>query len=55
MAIGSAPEIGISFTTWGRMDDKSRELWFDYMKNNWGPDLMNGYGTLVEIERDNND
>ena len=55
MAIGSAPEIGTSFTTWGKMSSQAREDWYNHIRNNWGPDLMSGYGTLVQIKRENND
>lgn len=51
MAIGSAPEIGTKFTTWGQMDEASRQAWFDHMRNDWGPTLVTGYGTLVMVER----
>lgn len=51
MAIGSAPEIGTTFTTWGEMNVFARRDWFDHIRLNWGPDLVNGYGTLVQIER----
>lgn len=43
MAIGSAPEIGVQFTTWGRMDDASRQAWFAHIRTNWSGDLMGGY------------
>jgi len=45
MAIGSEPEIGTSFTTWGRMSDQARQAWFVHMVEQWGPDLMGGYAT----------
>lgn len=47
MAIGSAPEIGTEFTTWGQMTEESRLRWWAHIRNNWGPALVNGYGTLV--------
>jgi hypothetical protein len=47
MAIGSAPEIGVQFTTWGKMSPESRLAWFTYIRENWNDNLMNGYATLV--------
>lgn len=50
MAIGSAPEIGTKFTTWGEMSEEARQQWFVYMKS-WGPDLQGGYARLVQRQR----
>jgi hypothetical protein len=47
MAIGSEPEIGVEFTTWGQMSETARQAWFGHMQTAWGPDLTGGYGTLV--------
>lgn len=47
MSIGSAPEIGTQFTTWGKMNEAARVAWYEHMRTNWGPNLLNGYGTLV--------
>jgi hypothetical protein len=47
MAIGSSPEIGAKFTTWGKMDEASRVAWFKFMKEHWGPTLLGGYGKLI--------
>ena len=44
MAIGSNPEIGIGFTTWGQMNNLQRDAWFTHMRNVWGNDLAGGYG-----------
>jgi len=52
MAIGSNPEIGTNFTTWGKMTEEERQAWFQYMRDNWGEYLMAGYATLVH-NRDN--
>lgn len=52
MAIGSGAEIGVTFSRWGDMDEKSRQAWFDYMRKTWGSDLVGGYATLVEARRD---
>lgn len=46
MAIGSDPEIGVSFSRWGDMNDVSRQAWFTHMRENWHPNLMAGYATL---------
>lgn len=51
MAIGSNPEIGVTFTRWGQMTDEHRNMWFDHMRNNWGANLMGGYATLQEWKR----
>lgn len=55
MAIGSESEIGIDFTTWGKMSKASRENWFNHIRNDWGPDLLTGYGTLIQITKVDND
>ena len=47
MAIGSAPEIGTRFTTWGKMSEEDRQAWFEHIRTNWHPFLMSGYATLV--------
>lgn len=52
MAIGSDPEIGVQFSRWGDMDDKSKQAWFRHMKNAWGTHLMGGYATVVEVPRE---
>lgn len=46
MAIGSTPEIGVTFHTWGQMSPEQRTAWFLKMKS-WGPDLVAGYGTVA--------
>ena len=46
VSIGSAPEIGTRFTTWGKMDEASQAAWHNHMRTSWGPDLIVGYGTL---------
>ena len=52
MAIGSDPEIGINFTRWGLMTLEDQQLWFKYMQEQWGPDLVGGYGTLCYPKRE---
>lgn len=52
MAIGSDPEIGKQFTTWGEMDEAARKAWFDHIRVNWGHNLMAGYATLHYPSRD---
>lgn len=47
MSIGSAPEIGVTFTRWGLMTEQQQQAWFAHMKT-WGADLLGGYGTLEE-------
>ena len=46
MAIGSAPEIGVTFTLWGKMTPEQRQAWFRHMREQWGSDLMGGYGKI---------
>lgn len=46
MAIGSDPEIGVEFTTWGKMSEASRAAWFKRMREDWKDNLMSGYATL---------
>lgn len=47
MAIGSEGEIGAYFGLWKDMSDEQRKAWWQYMRDNWHPYLMNGYATLV--------
>jgi hypothetical protein len=47
MAIGSAPEIGYQFTTWGRMTVEHREAWFTYMREQWSPNLYAGEASII--------
>lgn len=47
MAIGSGAEIGVSFGVWKDMSEQQRLRWFRFMRENWQPNLMNGYATLV--------
>jgi len=47
LAIGSDGEIGAVFTTWGKMSQRDRELWFEYMRENWHPNLHAGWAYLV--------
>jgi hypothetical protein len=49
MAIGSAPEAGVTFARWGDMTDDDRFAWFVYMTNRWGPNLVGGYATLIDV------
>lgn len=46
MAIGSDPEIGVHFTTWGKMTPESQQAWFVHMREAWNDNLMAGYATL---------
>lgn len=47
MAIGSNPEIGITFDLWKNMTPEQRREWFAYMRSEWGSDLLKDYGTLA--------
>lgn len=51
MAIGSSPEIGTKFTTWGQMDALARREWHRHMQETWGPDLVGGYAKIIYIDR----
>lgn len=51
MAIGSAPEIGVTFRRWGLMNETERRDWFRFMREQFGPDGVGGYGTIVYPER----
>ena len=46
MAIGSAPEIGKEFTTWGKMSPEQQQAWFKHFKEVSGPDCVGGYATI---------
>lgn len=47
MAIGSEPEIGVAFTTWGKMDEKSRQIWFQTLRERVERgNLLESYATL---------
>lgn len=45
MAIGSAPEIGIEFISFGDLTPDQHHLWYERVKA-FGPTLMDGYGVL---------
>lgn len=47
MAIGSEGEIGAVFTSWGKMSQRDRELWFQHMREDWNPNLHAGWAHLV--------
>jgi len=51
VAIGSAPEIGVRFALWGQMDVASQNAWFEMIRTQWGPNLVNGYGTLCQPDK----
>ena len=52
MAIGSDPEVGVEFTTWGRMTETAKPLWFAHMKEYWRDDLMGGYANTIYVNRE---
>jgi len=45
MAVGSDPELGVSFSGWRTMTDQEQERWFAHVRS-WGPNGVDGYGTL---------
>jgi len=46
MAIGSAPEIGITFRSFGELTPDQHQLWYDHVRTGFGPDMMKGYAYL---------
>ena len=47
MAVGSEPEIGIVFTTWGKMDEASKEAWLAYCRGlRERGNILEGYATV---------
>ncbi len=46
MAIGSAPEIGVTFTTFGELTTEQHHLWYEHVKK-FGPTMLDGYATLA--------
>lgn len=46
MAIGSAPEIGVSFGRFGDLNDEQRRTWYEQVRA-YGPNLLAGYGVLA--------
>lgn len=51
MAIGSDAEIGVQFGRWGDMDEPLRQRWFRYVQEVWGPNLLNGYASVVYVDQ----
>lgn len=47
MAIGSAPEIGTRFDLLKDMTPADLDAWFTFMQENWHPNLLAGYATVV--------
>ena len=48
MTIGSDPEIGVVFTTWGKMSPESQQKWFDTLKKRVeSGNLLAGYAEIV--------
>ena len=45
MAIGSAPEIGVTFTLFGEMDRAQQDAWFEWLRT--APPV----GTIVQVPR----
>lgn len=46
MAIGSQPETGVTFTTFGALTPEQHDDWYANIRK-FGPDLLNGYATLA--------
>lgn len=47
MAIGSEGEIGATFSLMRGKSLEELEKWYAYMRENWQPNLMNGYAKLI--------
>lgn len=48
MAIGNAPEIGVTFYQWGTMTRTQQDDWFTHI-GTWGRSLQGGYGKICYI------
>jgi succinate dehydrogenase flavin-adding protein (antitoxin of CptAB toxin-antitoxin module) len=47
MAVGSEPEIGIEFTTWGKMTEASKEAWLAHLRGmRERGNIFEGYATI---------
>lgn len=46
MAIGSEPEIGVTFTRWGAMTPEQKRAWWDHMVTHYGHNLLAGYAVI---------
>lgn len=46
MAIGSSPEIGVSFRRFGDFEQDQHHLWYDHIRS-FGEDLLKGYAVLA--------
>lgn len=53
MAIGSEPEIGSTFKLFKNKTQEERQAFWDYMKKEWHPYLMNGYAKLIHKKENN--
>lgn len=51
MAIGSAPEIGVTFRRFGDMTCDEQRAWFAHIRTAYGPDLLGGYATIHYPDR----
>lgn len=51
MAIGSEPEIGVEFRRWGLMSETEKLAWFEFLRTEYGPDGVGGYGTVCYPKR----
>jgi hypothetical protein len=54
VSIGSAPEVGVSFSVWRDMNDESRKAWFRYMNEHWSENLLEGYAKIIHLPREQN-
>jgi hypothetical protein len=51
VAIGSAPEIGVVFTTFGKLSESQQHLWYERIRETEGPDGMGDWASLHYVER----
>ncbi len=51
MAIGSDPEVGVTFGKWGDLTEEQQQAWYEYIRNKWGDTILAGYATIVYPDR----
>lgn len=51
MAIGSAPEVGTIFKSCQDYTMADWDAWWQWMRENWHPNLLAGYATIVTYEQ----
>jgi len=51
LAIGSAPEIGLVFHSFGELPPDKQQLWFDRIREGYGPDGLAGYASVQFVAK----